>query len=127
MDPRRRAALFEGAPSLHRLLTAQAGLHADAVVEAVVGAELTLDVGPGARRRAAAGDEDLGRLFEQLLVGNDASDESPCQRLLGVECAPGKEQVASPSGADMPGEDVAVVGVGNAPEQLGGAERRPFA
>ena len=38
-----------------------------------------------------------------------------------------EQQVACAGGADLAGQDVAVVGVGDAPEQLGCAKRRPLA
>src|SRR5437588_2846293 len=127
VDPRRGPALLERPPPLHRLLAPQARRHADAVVQAVVGVELPFDVRPSPGGGAATGNEDLGGGVEQLVVRYDARYQTPVDGLLGAERAASEHEVTCPRRAHLPGQDVPVVGVGDAPEQLGDTEGGPLA
>src|SRR5207248_4994594 len=108
VDPRRRAPLLERPVSLDRLLTPEAVAHADAVVEAVVGIQLTLDVAAGAGRGAAALGEHLGCGIEQLIVGHKAGDQPPVDRFFGRQLPPREHEIAGTGRSDVAGEDVAV-------------------
>ena len=69
----------------------------------------------------------LDRRGPQVVVGHDPRDHAEALGLGGVEPAGRQQQVAGDGHADVRRQGGRVGGVGDAPQQLGDAERRPVA
>ena len=123
----RRCSLKDAQPSTH-LVAAEAGVHGHAVVVAVVLVQRPLDRGPGLGGGAAAL---LQRGSWPRPAGRRAATTratSPQSSAVAAStCRPVRSMSRARAGTDLAGQDLGVVGVGDAPQQLGRPERRPLA
>ena len=123
----REAALPERPEALDHLGAGQAPVHGHAVVVAVVLVERALDGPPRLGRRAATPLQGLDRGVHELVVGHHAGDEAPVDGLGSRHRAAGHQHVAGAGRADLAGQHLGVVGVGDAAQQLGRPEDSPVA